>query len=72
MAPLRVSGEWITFTSQFNMSGQPAISLPLHRTAEGLPVGMQLVAAYGREDLLIRVASQIEQAVPWAHLTPGL
>ena len=54
------------------MSGQPAISLPLHRTAEGLPVGMQLVAAYGREDLLIRIASQIEQAVPWAHLTPGL
>jgi len=72
MAPLRISGEWITFTSQFNMSGQPAISLPLHRTAEGLPVGMQLVAAYGREDLLIRVASQIEQAVPWAHLTPSL
>lgn len=70
--PYAFRGEWITFTSQFNMSGQPAISLPLHRTAEGLPVGMQLVAAYGREDLLIRVASQIEQAVPWAHLTPSL
>jgi amidase len=44
----------------------------LHRTAEGLPVGMQLVAAYGREDLLIRVAAQLEQAQPWAHLTPTL
>lgn len=72
MAPLRRSGEWVTFTNQFNMSGQPAISLPLHRTAEGLPVGMQLVAAYGREDLLIRVASQLEAARPWAHLTPNL
>lgn len=72
MAPLARAGEWVTFTSQFNMSGQPAISLPLHRTATGLPVGIQLVAAYGREDLLIRVASQLEAAAPWAHLTPDL
>jgi len=70
MAPLARSGEWVVFTGQFNMSGQPAISLPLHRTSAGLPVGMQLVAAYGREDLLIRVASQLEAAAPWAHLTP--
>jgi amidase len=70
MAPLARSGEWVTFTGQFNMSGQPAISLPLHRTATGLPVGMQLVAAYGREDVLIRVASQLEAAAPWAQLTP--
>ncbi|MEY4362122.1 MAG: hypothetical protein RL391_1428 [Actinomycetota bacterium] len=70
MTPLARSGEWVTFTGQFNMSGQPAISLPLHRTAAGLPVGMQLVAAYGREDILIRVASQLEAATPWAQLTP--
>jgi amidase len=68
---LMTAGSWVAFTSQFNISGQPAISLPLHRTAEGLPVGMQLAAAYGREDLLIRVASQLEQAAPWAHLTPS-
>ena len=71
MTPLMTAGSWVAFTSQFNISGQPAISLPLHRTAEGLPVGMQLAAAYGREDVLIRVASQLEQAAPWAHLTPN-
>ena len=72
MNPLVTAGGWVTFTGQFNMSGQPAISLPLHRTPTGLPVGIQLVAAYGREDVLIRVASQLEQAAPWAHLTPEL
>ncbi len=70
MMPLVTAGAWVSFTSQFNISGQPAISLPLHRNADGLPIGMQLVAAYGREDVLIRVASQLEQAEPWAHLTP--
>jgi amidase len=70
MTPLMTAGAWVSFTSQFNISGQPAISLPLHRNADGLPIGMQLVAAYGREDVLIRVASQLEQAAPWAHLTP--
>jgi amidase len=58
------------FTSAFNLSGQPAISLPLHWTADDLPVGVQLVAAFGREDLLLQVAAQLEQAAPWKDRQP--
>jgi amidase len=61
---------FIPYTPQFNMTGQPAVSLPLHWTPGGLPVGVQLVAAYGREDLLVRIASQLEQAAPWSQRHP--
>ncbi len=57
------------FTAAFNATGQPAISLPLHWSEGGLPIGVQLVAPLGREDLLLRIASQLEQAVPWADRT---
>ena len=63
---------FIPYTPQFNMTGQPAVSLPLHWTPGDLPVGVQLVAAYGREDLLVRVASQLEQAAPWSHRRPAV
>lgn len=59
-----------TFTAPFNITGQPAISVPLHQSAEGLPIGMQLVAAPAREDVLVRVAAQLEQAAPWADRRP--
>lgn len=52
-------------TSPFNVTGQPAISLPMGVDDDGLPVGVQLVAAYGREDVLLRVAAQLEVAQPW-------
>ncbi len=64
--------EVIPFTPPFNVTGQPGISLPLHWTREGLPVGVHLVAAYAREDLLIRVAAQLEHAAPWAGRKPPL
>ena len=58
-------------TQLFNQTGQPALSLPLGMSRDGLPIGVQLSAASGREDLLIRVASQLEAAEPWhVHKPP--
>ncbi|NUU25880.1 MAG: amidase [Streptomycetaceae bacterium] len=54
----------------FDVSGAPAMSLPMHRTPDGLPVGVQIAAAVGREDLLFRVAAQLEQARPWRDFVP--
>jgi amidase len=70
LMPIVRATPFAIFTAGFNTTGQPAISLPLHQSADGLPIGAQLVAAYGREDLLLRVAAQIEEAQPWADRTP--
>ena len=60
----------VPFTAPINVTGQPAISLPLHQSTDGLPIGVQLVAAAGREDVLLRVAAQLEQALPWSGRRP--
>ncbi len=70
LAGMKRATQFVAFTPPFNASGQPAINLPLHRNAEGLPIGVQLVAGYGREDLLIAVAAQLEAAHPWADRRP--
>lgn len=72
MSAMTRAGQFVPFTPPFNMTGQPAVSLPLEWTADGLPVGVQLVAGYGCEDVLFRVASQLEQANPWAGRTPDI
>jgi amidase len=68
---MKVAADFVAFTAAFNTSGQPAISLPLHWTAQGVPIGIQLVGAYGREDLLLRLSAQLEVAMHWAHRRPS-
>jgi Asp-tRNA(Asn)/Glu-tRNA(Gln) amidotransferase A subunit family amidase len=67
---LALNAALIPFTPLYNMTGCPAISLPLDADAEGLPVGVMLGAAFGREDLLIQVAGQLERAHPWFERVP--
>ncbi|WP_421106615.1 amidase family protein [Streptomyces sp. NEAU-S77] len=67
---LRKSVDVLTFTAPFNTTGQPAIAVPAALTESGTPIGIQLAAAYGREDLLVRVAAQLEAERPWAPHRP--
>jgi amidase len=66
----RRMAQFSPYTYLSNATGQPAISLPLHWTAEGLPVGLHFTARLGEEDTLIRLAAQLEQALPWAGHKP--
>jgi amidase len=65
-------GDLVSFTSPFDITGQPAISLPLHWNDDNLPIGVQFVGAYGREDVLIRLGAQLETAAPWHDRHPTL
>jgi amidase len=62
----------LQFTAQFNVSGQPAVSLPLHWSDNGLPIGVQFVGPIDDEALLLRLAAQVETASPWANRIPPI
>ncbi|SFS97178.1 amidase [Saccharopolyspora flava] len=63
---------WVPYTQLANLTGRPAISLPLHRTDAGLPLGVQFVGPPSSEGLLLRLARQLEVAAPWERPTPLL
>ncbi len=64
--------EFMPYTPVFNATGQPAMSVPLHWNAEGLPIGVHFVARYGDEATLFRLAAQLEEAAPWFDRKPPL
>ena len=66
------SAGFVPFTPVWNVTGQPAISLPLHQTEAGLPVGVQLVGPPAGEELLLSLSAQIEESAPWADRRPEL
>jgi Asp-tRNA(Asn)/Glu-tRNA(Gln) amidotransferase A subunit family amidase len=66
----REAFEWVGYTQLANLTGAPAMSVPLHWTPEGLPIGIHLSAGYGNEALLFSLAAQLEEAAPWSHRRP--
>lgn len=62
---------YMPFTGIFNATGLPAMSVPLYWTPDGLPIGVQFAGKYGAEDLLFRLAGQLERSVPWADRWPS-
>jgi amidase len=63
--------QYVPFTQLANLTGTPAMSVPLHWTADGLPLGVQFVARFGEEDRLLQLARQLEQARPWFSKLPA-
>jgi amidase len=70
VAAVDISGRFAPFTPVFNITGQPAISIPAGIAADGLPLAVQLVGRVGAEDTLYSLAAQIEEAAPWAQRRP--
>ena len=72
MAGLARSAQFVPFTTVCNMTGQPAMSVPLYWNEGGLPVGTQFVGRFGDEATLFRLAAQLEAARPWAQRRPSV
>ena len=72
MDKFRKSGYFTPFTAMFNVTGQPAIALPLYQGDDGLPTAVQLVGPPAREEVLLSLATQLEEAQPWADRAPAL
>ena len=68
----RRTARFCPFTYIANATGQPAISLPLHWSKAGIPIGVQMTARVGEESTLLRIAAQLEQARPWAERLPAV
>jgi amidase len=62
----------VAFTAFANVTGQPAVSLPVHQTEDGVPVGAQLVGSPFDEATLLRLSAALEQALPWADRQPAI
>ncbi|MXU65672.1 amidase [Oceanomicrobium pacificus] len=58
------------FTAAFNATGQPAVSVPLGQSADGLPIGVHLAAPFGADAMLMSLSADLERAAPWAHRRP--
>ena len=58
--------DYVPFTAMQNVTGQPAINLPLHWNENGLPIGVQFVGRFGDELTLLKLAGELEKAAPWA------